>query len=380
MPFESRRAKLVLTDSEREKLTKVSRSRTEAKARVERAQILLKYADGESVSAIARAMHTNRPKIERTIDRALQWGVLTGLTDLPRQGRPRKISMEDRAWVVALACQKPKELGYAQELWTTRLLAEHVRSHCEAAGHPSLARLARGTVSKILAQNKIRPHKISYYLERRDPEFETKMTQVLHVYKKVELLLAKGATEEKAMTAVLSYDEKPGMQALGNKAPDLPPVPGSYSGISRDSEYIRHGTLSLLAGIDLLTGEVLARVERRHRSCEFIEWLRMIDEHYPKNIKIQIVLDNHSVHISKETRAYLASVPNRFEFIFTPKHGSWLNLIEVFFSKLTKVMLRGLRVDSLDELKTRLEQYFEEINQTPVIFRWKYGLESINLT
>ena len=379
MPFESRRAKLMLGNSAREELTTVSRSRTEAKARVERAQILLRYADGESVSAIARTMHTNRPKIERTIDRALQWGVLTGLTDLPRQGRPRKISMEDRTWVVALACQKPKELGYAQELWTTRLLAEHVRSHCEAAGHPSLARLARGTVSKILARNKIRPHKISYYLERRDPEFETKMAQVLHVYKRVELLLEKGAKEEKAMTAVLSYDEKPGMQALGNKAPDLPPVPGSYSGISRDSEYIRHGTLSLLAGIDLLTGEVLARVEQRHRSCEFIEWLKMIDVYYPNNIKIQIVLDNHSVHISKETRKYLAGVPNRFDFIFTPKHGSWLNLIEVFFSKLSRVMLRGLRVDSLDELKTRLEQYFEEINQTPVIFRWKYGLESIEV-
>lgn len=136
---------------------------------------------------------------------------------------------------------------------------------------------------------------------------------------------------------------------------------------------------SLLAGIDLLTGEVLARVERRHRSCEFVEWLKMVDAHYPSDIKIQIVLDNHSVHISKETRKYLASVPNRFDFIFTPKHGSWLNLIEVFFSKITRVMLRGLRVDSLDELKTRLEQYFEEINQIPVIFRWKYGLDSIEL-
>lgn len=369
----------MLSDGARKELTTVSRSRTEAKARVERAQILLRYADGESVSAIARAMHTNRPKIDRTIDRALQWGVLTALTDLPRQGRPRKISAEDRTWVVALACQKPKELGYAQELWTTRLLAEHIRSHGEAAGHPSLARLARGTASKILAQNKIRPHKISYYLERRDPEFETKMAQVLHMYKKVELLLEKGAKEEKAMTAVLSYDEKLGIQALGNKSPDLPPVSGAYSGISRDPEYIRHGTLSLLAGIDLLTGEVLARIERRHRSCEFIEWLKMIDVHYPSNIKIQIVLDNHSVHISKETRKYLASVPNRFDFVFTPKHGSWLNLIEVFFSKMTRIMLRGLRVDSLDELKIRLEQYFAEINQAPVIFRWKYGLETIEV-
>lgn len=379
MPFESRRAKLMLSDREREELIAVSRSRTEAKARVERAQILLQYTEGESVSTIARTLHTNRPKIERTIDRALQWGVLSGLTDLPRQGRPRKISMEDQAWVVALACQKPKELGYAQELWTTRLLAEHVRSHCEAAGHPSLAYLAQGTVSKILAQNKIRPHKITYYLERRDLEFKTKMAQVLHVYKKVELLLDKGAKEEKAMTAILSYDEKPGIQALGKRhwiSPQFQARTQEYPVTLSIYDTVH---FSLLAGIDLLTGEVLARVERRHRSCEFVEWLKMVDAHYPSDIKIQIVLDNHSVHISKETRKYLASVPNRFDFIFTPKHGSWLNLIEVFFSKITRVMLRGLRVDSLNELKTRLEQYFDEINQIPVIFRWKYGLDSIEL-
>lgn len=379
MPFKSRRAKLVLADAVRQQLITVSRSRTEAKARVERAKMLLSYADGESVSAIARALHTNRPKVERTIDKALQWGVVTALDDLPRPGRPRRISDEARAWLVALACQKPKELGYAQELWTTRLLAKHVRSHCEAVGHPSLARLAPGTVSKILAQSEIRPHKISYYLERRDPEFEMKMAQVLYVYKKVELLREKGAQEEKAMTAILSYDEKPGIQALENKAPDLPPVPGLYSEISRDHEYVRHGTLSLLAGIDLLNGQVLSRVERRHRSREFIAWLKMVDAHYPDNIKIQIVLDNHSAHVSKETRSYLATVPNRFEFIFTPKHGSWLNLIEAFFSKMTRNMLRGLRVHSLGELKARIEQYLKEINQAPVIFRWKHGLDTISV-
>ncbi len=377
MPFESRRAKLMLDDAVREQLTTVSRSRTEAKARVERAKMLLYYADGKTISAIARALHTNRPKVERTIDKALQWGAVTALDDLPRPGRPRRISDEARAWLVSLACQKPKQLGYAQELWTTRLLAKHVRGNCEAAGHPSLAHLARGTVSKILAQSEIRPHKISYYLERRDPEFETKMAQVLHVYKKVELLREKGAQREGVMTAVLSYDEKPGIQALESKAPDLPPVPGLYPEISRDYEYVRHGTLSLLAGIDLLNGQVLGRMERRHRSREFIAWLKMVDAHYPDDIKIQIVLDNHSAHISKETRSYLATVPNRFEFIFTPKHGSWLNLIEAFFSKMTRNMLRGLRVHSIDELKARIEQYLEEINQTPVIFRWKHGLETI---
>ena len=281
--------------------------------------------------------------------------------------------------VSPLTCQRPKDLGYAQELWTTRLLAKPARDNCKAAGYPSLTHLARGTVSKILAQSKIRPHKISYYLEQRDPEFETKMAQVLHVYKKVELLHKKEAQRADVLTALLSYDERPSIQALENKASDLPSVPGLYPQISRDYKYVRHGTLSLLTGIDLLNGQVLSRVERWHRSREFIFWLKMVDAHYLDDIKIQIVLDNHSAHILKETRFYLVTVPNRFEFIFTPKHGSWLNLIEVFFSKMTRVMLRGLRVDSLDELKARLEQYFEEINQTRVIFRWKYGLESIEV-
>src|SRR4029079_4859808 len=100
--------------------------------------------------------------------------------------KPASISAEARAWVVSLACQKPKDLGYAQELWTTRLLAAHIHQHCTAQGHPSLLRLARGTVSKILRQNQVRPHKISYYLERRDPDFEAKMAQVLYVYREVQ--------------------------------------------------------------------------------------------------------------------------------------------------------------------------------------------------
>ena len=173
---------------------------------------------------IAAQIRTNRPKVERCISKALQLGIRSALKDLPGRGRHPSLSAEARAWVVALACQKPKELGYAQELWTTRLLAKHVRKHCGATGHPSLRQLSRGTVSKILRANQIQPHKIRYYLERRDPEFDAKMKQVLHVYKKVELWRKAGAPSE--LVAVLSYDEKPGIQAIENTAPDLPPVPG----------------------------------------------------------------------------------------------------------------------------------------------------------
>jgi transposase len=378
MAFQSQRAELVLDDKARKRLQTLSTSYTAPAAHVERAKILLGFASGETVSAIARRLETNRPKVERTIDRALRFGVGRALDDLPRSGRPRDIPEEARAWVVALACRKPKELGYPEELWTTALLAAHIRKHCVAAGHPSLAQLGRGTVSKLLAENKLRPHKVTYYLERRDPDFERKMAEVLHVYREVAVLRAeKEAGETPELVAVLSYDEKPGIQAIGNTAPDLPPVAGRHATLARDHEYKRHGTLSLLCGIDLLTGDLLGRVEERHRSREFVAWLQDVHAHYPEAWKIRIILDNHSAHISKETQTYLATVPNRFEFIFTPKHGSWLNLIEVFFSKLARTLLRGIRVTSKAELKERIEKYLAKLNDTPVVFRWKYGLDDV---
>jgi transposase len=377
VPFISRRPTLKLTEEEETWLQQLAPSRSEPAGRVQRAEILLRYHCGETVSGIAAALRTNRPRVERCLAKALALGVRGALQDLPGRGRRPTLSAEARAWVVALACQKPKELGHAQELWTTRLLAKHVRKHCLAAGHPSLQYLARGTVSKILRAQPLQPHKIEYYLERRDAEFEAKMKQVLHVYRQVELWHQAGAPAE--LTAVLSYDEKPGIQALENTAPDLAPVPGQYATVGRDHEYVRHGTLSLLAGIDLWSGEVLGLVRDRHRSAEFIDFLRLVDAQYPREARIRMVLDNHSAHISRETRAFLATVPNRFEFIFTPAHGSWLNLIESFFGKMARTLLRGIRVKSKEELRTRIEMYMREVNEEPVVFRWKYKLETLSV-
>ena len=375
MPFLSKRARLSLTGEDRGWLEQMAQSRTESVARVQRAQMLLRYAEGQSISAVAQALHSNRPRVERCVSKALELGVGVALRDLPGRGRRRSITDEDKAWVVDLACQKPKDLGYAQELWTTRLLAKHIRTHCVGAGHPLLQKLGRGTVSKILAAHPVKPHKIQYYLERRDPEFKAKMTEVLHVYRDVELWRNNGLAPQ--VVGVLSYDEKPGIQAIGNTAPDLPPVPGRHAQIGRDHEYKRYGTVSLLAGIDLLQGEVLGLVRDRHRSAEFIEFLQLADRHYSAGQRIRVVLDNHSAHISKQTRGYLASVPNRFEFIFTPKHGSWLNLVESFFGKLARTLLRGIRVSSKAELKDRIELYLKEVNEEPVVFKWKYKLETL---
>ena len=142
MPFHSARAKLVLSADVERQLNRLAHSRTEPAQRVARAQILLAYAAGEPIHAMARRLGTNRPRIERCINKALQIGPLAALEDLPGRGKPAAISPEARAWVVSLACQKPKDLGYAEELWTTRLLASHVRQHCVTQGHPSLQHLA----------------------------------------------------------------------------------------------------------------------------------------------------------------------------------------------------------------------------------------------
>lgn len=377
MPFLSRRARLKLSEDEMHWLQHLSQSRSEPAGRVQRAQMVLHYARGDTVSAIAAALRTNRPKVERVLSKALALGVRAALADLPGRGRRPTLTPEARAWVVNLACQRPTALGYAQELWTTRLLAKHVREHCGAAGHPSVQHLARGTVSKLLRAQHLQPHKIRYYLERRDPEFDTKMQQVLHVYKTVELWRHTKAPAE--LVAVLSYDEKPGIQVLQTTAPDRPPVQGQHPSWDRDHEYVRHGTLSLLAGIDLLSGEVLGLVRDRHRSREFIEFLQLAHAHYPPEARIRLVLDNHSAHISRETRSYLATLPNRFEFIFTPKHGSWLNLVEVFFSKLARTLLRGIRAVSKAEMKARIELYLREVNAEPVVFRWKYKLDTLSV-
>ncbi len=381
MPFKSQRAPLDLDPKEQTELQQIATARTESVTRVMRARILLAYASRQPINAIARDLGVTRPLVERCVDKSLGGGIKVALKDLQRAGRPPQITPEAKTWVTGLACTKPKDHGYAAELWTFRQLSDHVRAHCEAAGHPCLVRAGKSMVHNILSEHPIHPHKINYYLERRDPDFEEKMAQVLVVYYEVQELNTPPEGEQLERKQVtLSYDEKPGIQATANTAPDLAPVPGKYPTTARDYEYVRLGTVSLLAGMDLHTGHVIGLVRDRHRSQEFIEFLAAVDQHYPTDWRIRIILDNHSAHVSKETLAWTKAHPNRFEFVFTPKHGSWLNIIEVFFSKMTRAFLRGIRVSSKQELVDRIELYLAEINAAPVVFRWYYKMDEVSVT
>ena len=369
---------LTLGDDDVTKLMAMTRSRTEPASRVERARMLLAYRDDPSFFAVGRLLSVHHQTVQRCIERAAAFGSLAALYDSARPGKAATITPEAKAWLVSLACQKAKDFGYPHELWTTRLLARHAREYGPSAGHECLAKLVQGTVCKILDAHAVKPHKIRYYLERRDPEFEEKMAHVLciykHVlciYKEVGILKEANAKEPSGAVAIVSYDEKPGVQAIGATVPDLPPQPGIHAAFARDHEYKRHGTLSLLTGIDLVTGKAHALVRDRHRSCEFIEFLTLLDAAYPASTAIKIILDNHSAHTSKETKAWLASQPEgRFEFTFTPKHGS------CFFSKLARSVLRHIRVASKQELAERILAAIEDINQQPVVHTWSYKLET----
>lgn len=376
-----KRTRLILPAEDSAVLEIIRKSRTEEKRRTIRAAILLDAASGLADHANAAAQRVNRNTVVLCIRKYLRFGLDAALGDLPRPGKPRRVTDEAIVWMQNLACQKPKDLGYAQELWTYKLLGEHIRREAPAAGYGELARLSRSKLHKILTQSELKPHKVRYYVERRDPEFEQKMAAVLHVYKEVEIInrgLVQGTLREPG-TVTVSYDEKPGIQALSVTTPDRPPSPGLHASHLRDYEYKRLGTVSLLAGLDLHSGTVTEIVSNTHKSRDFIEFLKKLDMTYPSTQILRLILDNHSAHISKETQRYLASRTQRFQFVFIPKHGSWLNLVETLFSKMTRTMLREIRVNTKQELIDRIHLYFQETNAAPVIFRWKYKMDEFTV-
>ena len=241
-------------------------------------------------------------------------------------------------------------------------------------------KLVQGTLCKILNEQEIKPHKMRYYLERRDPEFKAKMAEVLCVYREVKIMKETAAASKKKPSdavAIVSDDEKPGIQAIATTAPDLCPSPAR----TRPSRAIMNinatarsacwpASTCLPARFTLWSRIATAAANSSNSS-------RLLDAAYPAHTAIKLILDNHSAHISKETKAWLAEQPaGRFEFTFTPKHGSWLNLVEGFFSKLARSVLRHIRVASKQELKDRIIAAMDEFNRHPVVHTWSYKLDN----
>lgn len=373
---------ITLSFEDRAYLETQTKARTIQAQTVARARILLLKADGYSIEAIADKVDMNRKSVMLCINKFNEGGIENALFDAPGRGRNAEITDDEKAWIINIACQKPVDLGYSAEVWTRALLTKHINKFAEEAGHTRLSTISQSKVRTILEEADIKPNKIKYYCENRDPDFDRKMHNVLLVYKQLSLQFDENGEllpfgDDDQIIHVLSYDEKPGIQAIATTSDDLLPD-DNHSTISRDYEYKRLGTISLLTGIDLQTGEAIPLVKESHNSNYYVEFLKLLDNKYPKEEKIRLVLDNLKVHSSVETRKYLATVPGRFEFVFTPKQGSWLNLVEGFFSKMTRQMLKGIRVKTKDELVERIYKYFEEANEEPVVYHWKYKLDEID--
>lgn len=376
---------ITLSDNDRNTLNKLLAQSTIEVRTYQRAKILLYKADGLSNEEIAQRLDIGIGVVKRCLSKFKTNGVHAALQDEKGRGRKSEITEDDITWVINKACQKPKEHGYSAEFWYPVSFTRFINSVAETEGHPRMATVSESTLRKIIANARIKPFNVSYYCERRDPDFETKMHDVLVIYKQVEMQFNQDGTLkpfEKEMIHTVSFDEKPGIQAISTTGEDRPPIPGTdkKSSYQRDYEYKRLGTLSLLAAIDLLTGEAIPLVSDTHKSSDFITFLKLLDQKYPANDKIRIVLDNHSAHTSRETQEYLNTIPGRFEFVFTPTHGSWLNMVEGFFSKMTRQMLTGIRVETKEELVHRIYKYFEEVNEVPIPYKWGYKMDSIDLS
>ena len=383
--------KINLTADERERLEALATSRTVAVAVHDRAKMLLLKASGRTNAEVADKMDVHPNTVTLLLRKFREGGVDAALADAPGRGRPAEITEADELWAVEKACVPPRDCGHAAELWYPALLTRHIRSVAEAEGHPRMATVSETRLRKILRDAKVQPWRVTYYCERRDEEFDAKAHDVLVVYRQLSLCLdedgevwAECVDAEGRAVHTLSVDEKPGIQAIACTGEDRPPVPGGTvdggpSTVQRDHEYRRLGTRSLICGVDLDGGAAHPLVRPSHKSSDFVDFLRTLDAYYPGRDSIRLILDNHSVHTSAETQAYLNTVPGRFTFVFVPKHASWLNLVESLFSRLSRQMLRGIRVSSVAELETRIYRWFDEFNEDPAPIRWTWGMDDIDM-
>ena len=335
--------KFELIEEHKTELTKLANSGMTPVVIAQRAKILLRKAEGASSYIIAEELNVNRHTVELWVKKYRNRTDKQTLKDLLNieegRGRKEQVTGEAKTWLIGIACTQPKEFGYAAETWTTKSLTKHINKVAAEAGFDRLTTITESGVYKILDKADIKPFKVQYYCERRDPDFESKMHNVLLVYKQLSLQFDENGEllpfNDGQVTHVISYDEKPGIQAISNTTKDLPPTEDSGV-IKRDYEYKRLGTLSLLAGIDLQTGEAIPLVRESHNSDDYIDFLKLLDKKYPEGDTVRLVLDNLKVHSSDKVKEYIATLPEgRFEFVFTPKHASWLNLVESFFSKMT---------------------------------------------
>ncbi len=334
MAFVRTREALILTNEEREMLMRIRESKVESLKRIERAKILIGYAEGKSVSLLARELNTNRPRIERTIDKALEFGTVTALDDLPGKGKQKVITEPAIEWIL--------KLRNANEDWSLECLAEHVRKSCQKEGFPALKKIAKGTISKILNEN----------VDQSD--LNILKVQVLFIPMMIDLYRQDNAPY--LLKACLR--RKTPFFTLKNRETEL---------VEFKKKYKFAESISFMTVIDLLTGNLYPLFYDSDGNSEIIDFLQKIDKIYQESQKLKLFINPKIIHLANDLRKYLKERGNRFDVEFIEKNDQFVNVFGIILTKILGKYLRGTEFKSNNELKKLLKEFIEEFNITEVV-------------
>jgi transposase len=333
---------LRLTPSEQVELASVVRSTRAPAGLVKRAQIVLAIAAGESYASISSRLHVPASTISRWRKRYTELR-FAGLQDAQRSGRPKRITPQIEAKIIATT-QKPPPSPYTH--WSASRLARHVG-------------VSPSTVQRIWKKAHLKPHRLEHYKASPDPAFEEKAAAIIGLY-----------LNPPAHAAVFCVDEKTAIQALERTDPVLPLSPGRAE--RHGFEYVRHGTLSLYAALEVSTGRVHGKTAQRHTSEEFLGFCEQVIATQPAGREIHLIVDNLSAHKTKAVQAWLVATPN-VKIHYTPTYSSWLNQVELWFAKIERdCIARGI-FTSTDDLRRKLLAYISAHNEDCRPFKWIYS-------
>ena len=341
------KAELTVTDQERETLQRWARRPKSAQQLALRSKIVLACAEGKDNKTVAAELAVHQVTVGKWRSRFIA-GRLEGLTDEDRPGRPRTVTDEKVEEVIVKTLEQPPANNDSH--WSTRSMAK-------AAG------MSQTAVSRIWRAFELKPHREQTWKLSADPQFIEKIRDVVGLYMN---------PPEHAL--VLCADEKSQIQALNRTAPCLPVLPTTPA--RRSHDYVRNGTTSLFAALDMATGTVISSVHRRHRHQEFLKFLKKIDAEVPAGLEVHLICDNYGTHKTPEIKKWLLRHP-RFELHFTPTSSSWLNVVERWFAELTNRKLRRSAHNSVNELEADIQAWIEAWNEDPKPFVWTKTADEI---
>jgi len=341
------KAPLTLTDDERQTLERWSRRAKTAQALALRAKIVLACAEGATNKAVAEQLRVWPQTVTKWRGRFVRQR-LEGLSDEPRPGRPRTITDTQVEQVITKTLEEPPPRQDTH--WSTRSMARQVG-------------LSQTAVSRIWRAFGLKPHVVQTWKLSTDPQFIDKVRDVVGLY-----------LDPPQAALVLCVDEKSQIQALDRTAPSLPILPTTPA--RRTHDYVRNGTSSLFAALDVASGKVISQVHRRHRHQEFLTFLRTIDGTVPAELEVHLVCDNYATHNTPAIKTWFLRHP-RFHLHFTPTYSSWLNLVERWFAELTNRKLRRSAHRTVAELEADLTAWVDAWNDDPKPFVWTKTADQI---